>query len=370
MKFPVTAAIAAFFLSMAFSSSAVCATSSVSQPNDAESPTAIHSEALADAVKAYEAEKNPAHWRAVLAGVRDLIDNPAAIKTPAAALIKANPPLTDLHARLIDGGSLRIVTFTDPPEAEIIVQWRNVLPGKTTIVKAGRHKRTVHGAPTVKVTTQTIDLPAGISLRDGRLLHAVTATQKAPTQIATGTPILVLVGTNKAGTAWLHGYKPGGATWQAAPEIFAGVPAYFIQDLLARPSFSGNDLVLSTGDAAAGGANNGYRLVLHFTGAKYIVAGQTDAAGPLTVLEQFVEALRQNRPEIAKGWLSDAKLIAIPKYLNLFGCQSLKIMPMQPPPSGVSRFRLVTAADDDLIADVGKIKSQLLIKALFIAPRE
>ena len=41
---------------------------------------------------------------------------------------------------------------------------------------------------------------------------------------------------------------------------------------------------------------------------------------------------------------------------------------MANPGSGLSRFRLMTFDKDDLIMDVGKVKSQWAIKALFIAP--
>jgi len=86
---------------------------------------------------------------------------------------------------------------------------------------------------------------------------------------------------------------------------------------------------------------------------------------------QFVQAVQQGRADLAKGWLVDAKLISIPKYIGIMGRpagQPFKLIPMANPGNGISRFRFMTFEKDDLIIDVGRYKNQLAIKGLFVAP--
>ena len=82
--------------------------------------------------------------------------------------------------------------------------------------------------------------------------------------------------------------------------------------------------------------------------------------------------------DLAKAWLADDHLAAIPKYLGLYGKsdQVYKLVAMSNPFGGGSRFRVVTFSKDDLILDVGMIKkydygkprSYVAIKSLFVAP--
>jgi hypothetical protein len=155
-----------------------------------------------------------------------------------------------------------------------------------------------------------------------------------------------------------------------------------LQNLSSRASFFGNDLILSIGginsselsDKGTGNQTslNGYRIVLKLISGKYCLEGlNTGEDGAFSVAWQFARALEQNKPDLAKIWLTDAKLISIPKYIGYFSKAqpTIKIIPMTSPVLGTSRFRLVTALKEDLILDVCKSRALPFgVKALFIAP--
>ncbi len=120
------------------------------------------------------------------------------------------------------------------------------------------------------------------------------------------------------------------------------------------------------------GGTDGYELVMPFTDDRFGFSTKEAQDSANAVAHQFLLAIQYKRLDLAKVWLSDAKLASIPAYLGLFSrsadSQPLRLINMPSPLCGGSRFRLLTGTKDDLIMDVAKMKNQWLIKGLFIAP--
>jgi hypothetical protein len=330
---------------------------------------------LANSVKAYRAQPDPASWEIVLKDVSALLSVTA--KVPAASLLKENACLSDLGARVHDAGGARIWTFSKVAESQTaIVQWQNFAPGPEEVIRVRGKKRVVRGAPVVSWKMQALHLPGGVVVQEAKLVSpAVAISGVGKKAVRTEYPrTLILAGTEKTGNTWLHGYRLAEGAWVESADLFSGVPPYLLQNLAGKVSFSGNDLVVAVGtQGTAATSSNGYRIVLRLLGGKYCLEGKSGGEGPISVVEQFALALQQNRLDLAKGWLSDAKLMSIPKYVGITGHSSgqpLRIIPMASPGNGNSRFRLMTFSKDDLIVDVGRDKKtqQLAIKAIFIAP--
>jgi hypothetical protein len=145
-----------------------------------------------------------------------------------------------------------------------------------------------------------------------------------------------------------------------------------VQNIAGNPGFSGNDLVLSLPGAASGGPqSSGYKIVLKYIDGKFSMEGQSSDQGPSMVVMQFMQALQQNRVDMARAWLIDPKLISIPKYAGLLSRPAdkpFRIIAMSAPLLTGARFRIMTFDKTDLIADVVKVKNQWTIKALYMAP--
>ncbi|MDR3616113.1 MAG: hypothetical protein P4L53_21320 [Candidatus Obscuribacterales bacterium] len=356
-----------------------------------------HSATLSDSIKAYKAQPDPEAWDKSFADFYNFLgQNP---KASAASIIAGNPSLRDVGASCVDGGGAKIWTFTKVPDnTAAIVLWQNVTPGPEQVVRVHGRKRIVRGEPTVSWKGQMMRLPAGLTLKDARLVRsAVSVTPSASTGISSAmvakrtadvdyVRALVLSGVERNGNTWLHAYRQSGSSWNDAPELFSGVPPFLLQNLAGKVTFNGNDLIVSVGmptplakvaDESGKGATtssgtaNGYRLVLHFISGKYVLDGKTADDGPFAVAQQFATAVAQNRVELAKGWMAEGKLIAIPQYAGLLGHSPLRVMPMANPGNGNSRFRLVSFLKEDLIIDIGKIKTQqLAVKAIYVAPAD
>jgi hypothetical protein len=265
-------------------------------------------------------------------------------------------------------------------------------------VRVRGRKRVVRGEPSIVWKLQMMRLPAGLALKDAKLVRStVAATQPAGAGAGVNAGIkksadvdsvraLILSGVERNGNTWLHAYRQVGSNWNDSPDLFSGVPPFLLQNLAGKVSFVGNDLIVSVGmptplakvadevgkgATSSSGTANGYRLILHFINGKYVLDGKTGDDGPFAVAQQFATAVAQNRIELAKGWMAEGKLISIPQYAGLLGHSPLRVMPMASPGNGNSRFRLVSFLKEDLIIDIGKIKTQqLAVKAIYVAPAD
>jgi hypothetical protein len=331
----------------------------------------------------YKAHPDATSWQPVWKALHDLLANPQAAHASVGVLMHTNPGLTELSAKVDDaGGGARVWSFPKIDEAQaVLVQWQQAVgPPTKTIVGHGRHKTVVFGpAPTV-TRLQLISLPPTVAFRDSQIVHSagVPAAKGKP-----GKPdyrALVLTGNERGGsTIWLGAYKPADGAWVESPSILASVPPYLVQNIAGKASFSGNDLVFSLGSSASnpGGENpsssqnSGYKIVLKFIDGKFLVSGKSADEGPSLVVTQWMQAVQHGQLDLARAWLSDPSLISIAKYAGLLSRPSdkpFKIMAMSAPLLNGERFRVVTFDKTDLIVDVGKVKAQWAIKALFMAP--
>ena len=223
----------------------------------------------------------------------------------------------------------------------------------------------------------------GVQIKEARIVSSVAVSAVGKRVVRSESPrSLVLVGCEKSGTSYLHAFRASGGTWNEVTDVFSGVPPYVLQNLSGKASFNGNDLVLAIGGTAtsdggdkktsSGTASNGYRIVLKLIAGKYTLeGGKNGEEGALAITAQFASALQQNRPDLAKAWLVDPKLVSIPKYIGYFTktAPAVRIIPMANPGNGSVRFRLITSMKEDLIVDVGRTKTlPFAVKAVFIAP--
>lgn len=186
-----------------------------------------------------------------------------------------------------------------------------------------------------------------------------------------------------SGLVYLGAFKPVAGAWVATSEPFSQIPSHFMQSLSGQASFSGNDLVLSVssqnsappsenanGNTLPRPKSTSYQIVLKFNGGHFQLAGSPGKDVPLSVVSYFVQCVRTNRMDLAKAWVADPLLINNMKYAGLIGKNGdpYKLVAMTQPPNAYARYRLVTGTKYDLIFDVGKVKKDILIKAIFIAP--
>ena len=284
-----------------------------------------------------------------------------------------------------------------PQTKSALIQWSDqiVLPPAATVAPVRSWKQKKSRAKKVKtvstIKTQAISIPSYVDLKEATLLPHATAVVKASETkwikgkkiskvskankvskvIKTITPIvghyLALMGTDiQSGHTWFSGLKQSSSGWLNYSELFQDVPIYLLQSNGAKARFSGNTLVITMG------GSSGYELVMPWVSDRFAFSTREAQDSSSAVAHQFLLALQNKRPDLAKIWLADPKLVSIPGYLGLFSSSaegaSLKLVGMPASLSGGSRFRIITGGRNDLIIDVAKIKTQLLIKAVFIAP--
>lgn len=318
--------------------------------------------ALAAAVKQYKARPDSLSWEGVWSVARDILSQPATVKAPASAILASYPGLSEVGVSVIDGEGARVWAFPKVSDCQnVLVQWSGSVA--TTVQRpVGRRKAVSHVTVTTVPHAQVLSIPAGVVLNDAHL--------------ATGAHALTLTGNARgSGAVWLQAYKNADNHWTESGDVFGSVPPFLTQNLVGKASFSGNDLVLTVGGAktAAGKPqpqSSGYKIVLHYVEGHYSLDARTNEEGPALVALQFIQAVQQGHSDLAKGWLTDPRLISIPKYIGLNRSAGLpfKIIAMANPGTGAFRYRCMTFEKNDLIMDIGKVKGQWAVKALFIAP--
>ncbi len=338
-------------------------TSAAAESTGAESPAVARQIALAAAVKQYKVKPDSYSWEAVWRVVRDILSQPATVKAPASAILASYPALVELGVSVINGEGSRVWAFPKVTESQnVILQWSGSVATTVQRPVGRRHKMVSQVSITTVPHIQTLLIPSGVVLNDAHL--------------ATGGHSLTLTGNMRgSGAVWLQAYKVVEGQWTETGDVFAGVPPFLTQNLVGKASFSGNDLVLTVGGAKSSTgkpqpSSSGYKIVLHFVEGKYSLDARTNEEGPALVALQFVQAVQQGHLDLAKGWLTDPRLLSIPKYIGLNRTAGLpfKIIAMANPGTGAFRYRLMTFEKNDLIMDIGKVKGQWAVKALFIAP--
>ena len=356
-------------IAAATSSDASDAKESRDAKDSGANPAPLQSSALSAAISAYKSSPNAVTWQAVWKMTRDVVGSPSAAHIPAASILKANPELSELGIKAVDAEfGARIWAFPKITECGAVFAQYQVSsgPGTKRVIGKGRHRKVVVEPAPLVTKSQVLNIPAGVVFRDAQFIRSAAKATKFEGRD------LVLVGNERqGGTMWIGAYKlaEGGLFEDSA--ALSTIPPYLVQNVAGNPGFSGNNLILSLGGGSGGPQSSGYKIVLHFVDGKFCMEGQGSGQDPAMAVFQFVQAIQQNRLDVARAWLADPKLIAIPKYIGLLNGnpeKPFRVIAMSSPLLTGSRFRIMTSEKNDLIADVGKVKTQWMIKALYIAP--
>lgn len=412
------ACLASFFVTSGFPTSTQAAPDAKASSSSAAKPSAspsnpfaslapavqaapVVSPALQSALNAYSQSPDQAGFDRMVAVMKDALVQPPLRDIDAATIIRNHPQLADLGARAFDAGGAKVWAFNRCPFAQTVIIVTGhpagpAAPGKPPAFPAAYRAQLLSMPPSVsvssaKIVTKSAPAPAKvIKNARGKVIKVVPAPS-APVAAAGAPKYLVITGSDRStGLITLYGLKPGEAGWMAAAELFTSVPPFLLSSVQGRASFSGPDIVLSltsgrpaekpatANGKTVGQPSSGYKIVLRFVNNKYLLEGKAPDEGPAMVVHQFLQAIKDGRQDVAKAWLADDHLAAIPKYLGLYGKtdQVYKLVAMSNPMGGGSRFRVVTFGKDDLILDVGMIKkfdygkprSYVAIKGLFVAP--
>jgi hypothetical protein len=375
---------------------------------------------LATLAKEYKDNPDDVTFGKYFTYLRDMLVAADFAQANPAEIIAANPSLSDLHVKVSDAGvkNMHLWSFPSQSECHAVIF---ASPGKTTTIplplsivfREGRIIPSSYSAPAAAGAASRVVVKVkgkkGQILKVVKTVHLAKTARAAASAGAASTPalsafgkFLVLIGGDRQTNGlWLKGYRIGDGPLAEAPELFTSLPLFFSQNVSGKATFSGSDIVLtiqppagpqSTKDAEekpdvviqsngkalpvkpTNSAVAGYKVMLKYMGGKFALAGHLPDDAPLGVALAFCQNICAGRSDVAKGWLIDPKLVSIPKYLGLVGRATpmMRLVAM----SGASgaRYRLVTSAKDDLIIDVGRIttpgkmKGQLAVKGLFIAP--
>jgi hypothetical protein len=373
---------------------------------------------LATLAKEYKDSPDDVSWTKYFTYLRDLLASGDFAQAGAAEMIAANPSLSELHVKIFDAGAknARLWTFPSVNECHGVIF---SAPGKVTfiplplsiVLREGRIVPSTFVGPAVKpVAVRGKHALAQVTAKHGASAASRAHVARESGAEATGGAaiyaagkFLVLIGGDRqSNNLWFKGFKLVEGPLVEAPELFASLPMFFSQNVTGKASFSGSDIVLTVQPPATPTAKDetekvdvviqsngkpmaakpvptsiaGYKVVLKYMGGKFGLAGKLPDDAPLSVAMSFCQNVLAGRADMAKAWLADPKLISIPKYLALIGKNTIamRLIPMSA--GSGSRYRMVTSAKNDLIIDVGrvltpgKLKGQLAVKGLFIAPAD
>lgn len=345
-------------------------------------PVNLNSAALTARAQAYKLSPDDTTWKDFLETFRVYLSDGRTLRAPGSLVIAQNKSLKDLQAKAIEAGGARVWTFPGSQNNHSLV------------IQSGGGVST-EGAPAAKAVI--VPVPETVNITTAKIVKSFTTKTESikirrkviqKTVRVEGPSMLVVAGLDRvSGLVYLGAYRPGGNSWSATSEPFSQISQNFLQTLSGQASFNGNDLVLSvssqspaepetkvetkTGSQPPRPKSSSYQIVLKFVGGHFIVAGAPGSKDvPLQVVTYFVQCMRTGRMDLAKAWLADPSLLSIPKYLGLVGRnqEPYKVISMSSPASGGTRYRLVTTQKHDLIFDCGKVKKDIMIKAMFIAP--
>jgi len=337
----------------------------------------------------YKAQPDPVNWDAFWRGFQQTVREMTGKHQEVLTILKSVNGINELGFRLVQSPGLRVYSFVGAPESQqIFLEWK-----ETDVLKPppkGMRKARTGGSLSVVSTAkfETLACPANVTISDGRLLtqslERDSKSESLPAVCPTRHRFLVLSGIDrKSGLPWLKGFLLAGGSWVSHPELFSGIPPYLLENVQGKPTFSGSNLVFTSDSSRASlgspnisdkqetGHSSGYRIVLRFLADHYAFDTKSALDAAMAIALQFSQAIQTGRVDLVKAWLIDPRLASIPGYLGLYNRPSTspayRLIAMAPSTNGASRFRLITYEKDDLILDVGKIKSQWAVTGLFIA---
>ena len=377
---------------------------------------------LANLAKEYKDAPDDVSWTKYFTYLRDVLASGDYAQAGAAEIIAANSSLSELHVKVIDAGAknTRLWSFPSINECHGVIY---AAPGKVSfiplplsvVLREGRVIPSVmaaagaHPASHLASSASARHGKSGLAKASGK--HAAAPARAAknissdaagPALAASGKFLVLIGGDRQSNGLWLKGFKLTEGPLAEAPELFASLPLFFSQNVTGKACFSGSDIVLTVQPPAtptakedvdkpdvviqsngkplpvkvASSAVAGYKVVLKYMGGKFGLAGKLPDDAPLSVAMSFCQNVVAGRADMAKAWLSDPKLVSIPKYLGLIGKNTVAMRLVAMSAGSGSRYRLVTSAKNDMIIDVGrvltpgKLKGQLAVKALFVAPAD
>lgn len=366
---------------------------------------------LAQLASEYRSNPDDLSWARYATYARDVLAMPQFVSAEPSAVIAANASLSEFKVKVSEVGvaNFRVWSFPSIKESHAVIFQT---PARTTAIPlpqnvSFREARIVGGhvsAPLPKPVPKKGASKAALQAQAHAHAMAEAARAHAAAKSASAPKTLVLIGADRSsGALWFKGFHLVEGMPEAS-ELFASLPAFFTQNVTGRASFSGNDIVLTIIQAPAAPkvdkvdeekppgtvkdtitkvktatpASSGYKVLLKFVGGKYTLTGHMPDDAPQSIAFSFAQAVAAGKPDLAKSWLVDPKLISIPKYIGLFGRVSppMRIVPMSAAVNGAARYRLVTSSKNDLIIEVarigtpGRFKGQLAIRALFVAPAD
>jgi hypothetical protein len=330
------------------------------------------SQFLSQAQLQFKNNPNPATFAEFMRVFKGFLASPGVSKTPAAAIIKANPVLSELGVRVTEAGSGRIWSFPRIPHGhEIVVQWHDT---KAVVTFVGRRHRKHVSYSTVS-RMQALTLPPSVTLKDARVIGGEE-----------GARYLVLVGDDSGSSLWLHAYKSVDGQWTSSPDHFSTIPSFLTENMSGRVTFRGSDLIFNVGRVVPPSGDqttrlpeaesSTYRFWVKLTDTGYVLQRHVPDIAQFSAVRQLLDALAGNRTDVAKTLVTDSKLLSIPKYVGVRGPSStFRVVQMASPPSGAPRYRIITGQRNDLIFEVVRIKDRStppvfspVVRAIFIAP--
>lgn len=337
----------------------------------AAAPKSFYSPALEQAVKQYRSAPSTYAYSQVLNALKGSLASAGALRLSSAILVKDNPYLNDFRPRVLEANGVRIWTFPKAPEkSRALMQWYDV---HQQVVGVGRRKKII---TSTSMRFQEMSFPQDINVKDAGIVSIKDTGRR-----------LLLAGDLDDGSLSVRSYKMTEAGWVEEPEVASQLPAFLTTNVCGRLGFRGTDLIFNVGKMIPVTDSNGtkrflpeaesatYKFLLKNTETGYQVTASVPNEEPFTAVYQFMQAASQSRTDVERSLIADPKvanaLVSLPKYLGLQGSSinpTAKVVEMSVPPARGNRFRLINIGKDDLIFDVGRIKGQWMIKAIFIAP--
>lgn len=336
-------------------------------PPETAAARSFYSLPLEQAVKAYRAAPAPQGYAQILTALKAVLTGASGLRVSPAVLVKDNPYLSDFKPRVIDAAGVRVWSFPKAPDhSRVLLQWSDV---HQQVIGVRRRKKVV---TTTTVRFQEMAFSQNLNVKDVGIVSGKEIGRH-----------LIVSGDADDGSLSVLAYKFSESGWQESPEFLSQIPSFLSTNVCGRLGFRGADLIFNIGRMVSSVDSNGnkrllpeaesctYKYWLKYTNSGYVVAPSVPDEDAFSVVYQFLQAVAQSRADMQKALLVDPRLVSLPKYLGLQGKpvdSSAKVVEMSVPAARGQRFRIINAGKDDIIFDVGKVKNQWAVKAIFVAP--
>src|SRR5262249_17243031 len=146
-----------------------------SKEDSEKAEVSLTSQELAAAFQNFKAQPSDLSWGEFFKTLRTLLSQPAVAHLDPQALIKLNPCLTELGAKVIAAGRAQIWSFRKVEQSQsLLIGWTE---SKQQVVAAGRRRKKVVAVPVARL--EQLTPPPGVVLKDARLFDLAVAGEKA-----------------------------------------------------------------------------------------------------------------------------------------------------------------------------------------------